>query len=979
MTHSGLNKEQEKAVMHPGGPLLMAAGAGSGKTKALTSRLKELISRGTPPHEVIAITFTNKAAGEMRERVFGTSAKTPWSSRFPVQGHPFIGTFHSLGAKILNQELAQTGRKSGFSIFDSDDSLSLIKKICTALDLSKDQFRPPMVASRVSSLKSELKNADELLESPDKRDRIFYEIWQRYERALVENNAFDFDDLIEKPVRLFLAHPEILARYQTAITQVLVDEYQDINTAQYQLVRLLALKHKNLSVVGDDFQCLPPGTLISTPQGNKKIEFLKKGDVVTAASGHGEVCKMNISAVKKFTHRGPLIKITTTDGDILRLTPNHIVFARLQLTEEVHYVYLMYRKNKGFRIGLAKSSRWGKEGRQIGLIVRCNQEKADKMWILKVCAGRAEAEYYEYYYAFTYGIPTVVFDTNGRSMKLTQGHVDKLFSLIDTRKKAEALMKNELLYFSYPHWSPQGTIRHSASRIRIRLAFFDDPRKSIARPWSMSRISLNTSNEKLRATLEAAGIKTRAGKKWSAKNWRFESGSLDYGKLEQLVDKIQNMDTDLECVRSACLTDKKRLFFQPAAHLRPTMAIAVKNRNRIEEKIIKSVEIENYIGPVYDLDIENVHNYIANNIVVHNSIYAFRGADMRNFLNFHADWPDATIIKLEQNYRSTGNIISAASAVIKYNKLQTPKNLWTENPDGGQVRIVAAEDPDTEATWIANEIRDLQANSYKLQAAPSIGIIYRTNAQSRAIEQALISENIPYKIFGGLKFYDRKEIKDILAGLRLAVNPQDSMSIERLRKSLGVQGSKTVLNEIPSLGERLPAAELINFFIEKSNYKELLEAKFDNPQERLENIAELTAFAASFTTLEEFLERASLLQSSDVPAGRLTDQLTNRLTEPVNLMTIHIAKGLEFDYVFIAGCNEGTLPHEKSLGTAEEVEEERRLMYVAMTRARKQLYILFHAFPSRFLHEIPEELCDFVSVSGLMDKLPSEDDMWIEN
>lgn len=609
MSSSELNKEQEAAVRHPGGPLLMAAGAGSGKTKALTSRLKELINRGTPPHEIIAITFTNKAAKEMRERVFGKDAPEPaWNSKFPTIGIPFIGTFHSLGARILKQELHNVKRRPGFSIFDDDDSLSIIKSICKEMNLAKDQFRPPVIAQRIGNIKSELKEASDLLDSPDRRDLVFLEIFNRYERELIKNNAFDFDDLIEKPVRLFEEYPEILKKYQESFSHILVDEYQDINTAQYRLVRLLANNHKNISVVGDDAQ----------------------------------------------------------------------------------------------------------------------------------------------------------------------------------------------------------------------------------------------------------------------------------------------------------------------------------------------------------------------------AIYSFRGADFRNFLNFHRDWPSATIIKLEQNYRSTKNIITAAGAVIKNNKLQTPKELWTDNPDGELIKVVAAEEADTESTWIANEIRDIRSK----QKHATIGIIYRTNAQSRAIEQALISENIPYKIFGGLKFYDRKEIKDILAGLRLAANPTDSVSVERLQKSLGVRGSRAILQEIPGLGGTLAAAELINFFMNKTHYKDLLEAKFNNPQERLENIAELTAFAASFTSLEEFLERAALLQSADMPAGTLEE--ASGPINPVNLMTIHIAKGLEFDYVFVIGCNEGVLPHERSLASGEDVEEERRLMYVAMTRARKSLYLLFHAFPSRFLYEIPNELCEFVSPTGAMDALPTEDEMWIE-
>jgi DNA helicase-2/ATP-dependent DNA helicase PcrA len=485
------------------------------------------------------------------------------------------------------------------------------------MELDKESFKPSALLSKIGTVKSELKDISEYFESADKREQIFAEVFTRYERALIEQNAFDFDDLIEKPVRIMLADPKVKEHYQNIISQVLVDEYQDVNTTQYQLVKLLAEKHQNVSVVGDDFQ----------------------------------------------------------------------------------------------------------------------------------------------------------------------------------------------------------------------------------------------------------------------------------------------------------------------------------------------------------------------------SIYQFRGADMRNFLNFTRDWPNATIIKLEQNYRSTSNIISAASAVIANNKVQTPKKLWTENPAGEMVKIIAAEDQNSEAEWIAKEIRNLRRKDREAE----IAILYRTNAQSRAIEQALISANLPYKIYGGLKFYDRKEIKDVLAGLRLALNPQDAVSAERLAKSLGKRASATVIEKISGKGNDLPAAELIDLFLLSANYTELLEKDFNNSQERAENISELINFASSFTTLEEFLERAALLGSSDAPDGRSKE--TNSPSNdgsyvsnaPINLMTVHVAKGLEFDNVFIAGVNEGMLPHERSMTSDSQVEEERRLMYVAMTRAKKMLYILFFSFASRFIYEIPKDLCTFESSGGAYRELSSNDDeMWLE-
>jgi superfamily I DNA/RNA helicase len=256
-------------------------------------------------------------------------------------------------------------------------------------------------------------------------------------------------------------------------------------------------------------------------------------------------------------------------------------------------------------------------------------------------------------------------------------------------------------------------------------------------------------------------------------------------------------------------------------------------------------------------------------------------------LNFTKDWPNATLVKLEQNYRSTGNIIAGANAVIKNNTVQTPKNLWTENPDGEPIVIVSAEDSETEASWVAGEIRRLRNKNPETE----VGILYRTNAQSRAIEQALIANNLPYKIFGGLTFYQRKEVKDVLAGLRLAHNPLETASAERIQASLGKRAGTPVISAMRESmqGENgaRTAPELIEIFLKASNYKDFLDEKFTNGDERMDNIAELINFSGSFATLGEFLERAALLQSSDRPS---TQQ--GRSGQPVNLMTIHIAKGL---------------------------------------------------------------------------------------
>lgn len=579
LLYHNLNKKQAEAVDYSNGPLLIVAGAGSGKTRVLTSRLMAILKSGVNPENIIAITFTNKAAKEMANRVATIANHS--DKRLAISDLPFIGTFHSLGARILKKEAKLFKRTQNFSIFDSDDSLRLIKNMVKNFNLGESwkDINPIILRKEFSRIKNELSEIE------DEEDSLGY-FFNEYEKELERNNAFDFDDLIEKPVRIFQNHKLVFEKYQNQFQYILVDEFQDTNTSQYFFIKLLAQKCKNLSVVGDDAQ----------------------------------------------------------------------------------------------------------------------------------------------------------------------------------------------------------------------------------------------------------------------------------------------------------------------------------------------------------------------------SIYKFRGSDFRNFLNFEQDWPDTKVVFLEQNYRSTGNIIKAASGVIGNNKFQKPKNLWTENPDGQLVKVVEHQDEDEEAIWIAGKLSDVSCQM------SNVAILYRTNAQSRAIESALIERGIAYKIFGGVKFYERKEIKDIVAVLRWAFNFNDSISFERIKTNFLKKPFLKIQEKIPKISQTLAPAELISRILEITDYLNQLKKNYDNFRERIENINELIYYALEFDNLHDFLEKISLFQSGDATKNKL--DIDGRMSN-VYLMTIHLAKGLEFDKVFIAGCNEGLMPHQMSYDSEAEIEEERRLMYVAMTRAKKELIINFYNLPSRFLSEIPPELVEF--------------------
>lgn len=570
-------------------PLLIVAGAGTGKTRTLTSRVVSFIEEGVPPGEVCAITFTNKAAKEMEARIGNALGRSSGAG-----GRPFIGTFHSLGARILRKYAGALGRTPNFVIFDDHDSFALIKKILKDLDRRKES--PALHRDKIS----EIKNGSA---PPEKFPAAARDVFTRYENALRDSNAFDFDDLLQKAVLLFKKDPAALERYRRVFTHILIDEYQDLNDMQYEFIRLLA----------------------------------------------------------------------------------------------------------------SPSARGG-QGASVSVV----------------------------------------------------------------------------------------------------------------------------------------------------------------GDAEQ-------------------------------------------------------------------------------------TIYGWRGSNIEIFLRFPDEWPGSNMVTLTQNYRSTKNILGAASAVIAKNayetKVKRATGLWTENPEGPPVTIVETVSEDAEAEWIAEKIME----GFRSGGAGdplSTAILYRTNAQSRALEQALLLRRLPYRVFGGLKFYERREIKDVIAGLRYALNPADVVSRERLEKTFSKRVFRELDQALRGNGSLAPLA-LIGLFLKSSGYLEYIERSLTNPRERRENIEELIHFAGGYGDLPALLEEIALLQATDVLADKRTPN-----GKEISLMTIHLAKGLEFDRVFVAGCVEGLLPHARSIDTKEELQEERRLMYVAMTRARGELYLSFYGIPSRFLGEIPEEHAAFENFGG---------------
>lgn len=631
-----LNDKQYEAVVNTEGPCLVIAGAGSGKTKVLTHKIAYLIDeKGVLPWNILAITFTNKAANEMKERIeglVGDVAKDIW-----------MGTFHSVCVRILRRFIDRIGFDSSFIIFDTSDQRTLIKACIKNIGLDDKMFTDRSVQSEISNAKNEMLEPDQytLRANGDFRKEKIALVYEMYQKRLKENNAIDFDDIINYTIKILMDNPDVLEYYSDKFKYVLVDEYQDTNKSQFTLVTLLASKNGNITVVGDNDQ----------------------------------------------------------------------------------------------------------------------------------------------------------------------------------------------------------------------------------------------------------------------------------------------------------------------------------------------------------------------------GIYSFRGADISNILNFERDFPGTKIIKLEQNYRCTGNILKAANSVIKNNEVKYKKQLWTENDVGNLPKVYSAKNEYDEGTYIATQIEHLRREEKYNYS--DFAILYRMNTQSRAIEEILRREGIPYKIIGGLKFYERKEIKDVISYLRLIQNPSDNISlkrvinepkrgigktsldnIEKLAEDTGISmyeiiknadqyglnrvflNSREFVNVIEELRNKkddMKISELIKETLNKSGYTKALEEENTiEAENRIENLDEFLTVAIEFedesaeNKLSDFLEGITL--SSDIDNMEETD-------DSVTLMTLHSAKGLEFPVVFLVGMEEGIFPGYKSISEPKELEEERRLCYVGITRAKKNLFLtcskqrtIFGSTScnpiSRFLKEIPEELLD---------------------
>ncbi len=1013
-----LNAPQRQAVLHDKGPLLIFAGAGSGKTRTLTRRIARLVlEENVPASRILAVTFTNKAAKEMRVRLdqlIGREAKYLW-----------MGTFHALCAQMLRIHGENIGLPKRFVIFDMDDQMRVVKDVLRELDLDSERNPPARMLGHISEWKNKLSTPSEAASTastPPKKQAA--RVYANYQKRLEAACALDFDDLLMQSVRLLRESPTSREFWSEKFLHILIDEFQDVNQAQFEWAKLLAAKHRNICVVGDDDQCVAAGQVVSTFGGEQPIEQVQEGDEVVAGAGRGTSINTQVSKVRAREYEGPLVEVRTRGGRTLRMTPHHMCFAKLGVRDDKYLVYLMERRDKGFRIGITVGAR--SDGRrpdlQLGLKVRANQEKADKMWILRVCDSRAEASYYEQLFAFEWGLPTTLFHVAGRGVSMTQEHVNALYARIDTRTRAARLLESLNFSAQHPHYRPGGLVDgESTSRHVVHVTAFGANAPSQASPWFRHRVWLNTSGRALEEQVQRASLDTRVGAKGT---WRIERSYADLGRTALLAHTIARAvgseEEPADIAHWAALTEGRKMALMPASHLHPTMLVPVLEGARVVEDEIESVQSIPYKGTVHDLDVAHAHNYAVGGILVHNSIYAWRGADVQIILDFERHFTDAQVIRLEQNYRSTQNILDAAHGVISKNFGRQPKRLWTQSGGGGRVILHGAANAQEEALWVVRQVEVLKRERKGKLA--DFAILCRINAQSRPFEEAFMRARVPLKLIGTQRFYDRKEIRDLVSYLKVLYNPNDAMSLGRIinvpARGIGIttverlqaianesglslfetifhsggevlgrsidmklEGLRRVLKALQEdVQQATTVVEIIEQVLVRTQYLEFLRSEKEGRGiDRAANIEEFTSAAGDFDArmsdedwgeapsegapfLGLFLESSALDNAVDKNGAA---------EDAVSLMTLHSAKGLEFPVVFMVGMEQGLLPHGRALESmsGDELEEERRLCYVGMTRAQEQL-ILTHAAqrtmhgrtestqPSQFLDEVPGKLLE---------------------
>jgi DNA helicase-2/ATP-dependent DNA helicase PcrA len=1036
-----LNKEQVKAVEHEGGPLLIIAGAGTGKTTVITRRIAYLIiSKKAKPEEILALTFTDKAAQEMEERV---DVLVPYGYT-----EVWISTFHSFGDRVLRDEALALGLNPMFQVLSRPEQVIFFKEHLFEFPLR--YYRPlgdptkyiEAMISLISRARDEDVTPEEYfsylgeLKGNGEKEEIEREeevalTYKMYQELKARYGKIDFGDQICLSLKLFRERPAILKKYQERFKYILIDEFQDTNYAQFQLVRLLAEKQRNIAVTGDDDQCLPPGTRITTLEGEKKIEDIRPKDKVITAVGKGYTSGSIVERVFRRKKKSRFLTFQTEKGYKLKTTANHKMFSfvpPVPARKDIYYVYLMQRGNLGWRLGVTSD-----------LAGRLRLERsADRIIGIKGFKSEEEARYYETLWSLKYSIPTVCFKER-EGVAIAGEWLDKLYTEINTNTNAGVLAKDLDVDLEAHHFCLDGVNRGSSLRVKINLEMCyrkystkvgrGNPLKN---PLVTHHASLETSDEETIGKMVKAGIPLKKAKK--GMRVRFENRDLQtVGVFAEKLREITGGFLENKCSIGTINIQHRPALLMPASNVLLGHYLPVlENGKIIYDKVVKiSEEIGEEV--VYDLEIGQTHNFIANGVVVHNSIYKFRGAAISNILNFTDVYPKAEQIVLTRNYRSPQIILDTAYELIKNNnpdrlevRNSIDKRLLAETKEeGSPPKHLHYDTLSTESDEVAKLIEKKVASgkySYK-----DFAILVRSNDDADPFLRAMNMKNIPYRFSGNQGLYTREEVRILVSFLRAIAKFHDSISLYHLassqiyklpvldlmkmmdyaqRKKVSLQEVLLNFEKIPELkvtphkqikklkedfenylkaSTKLPTGQFLYKFLKESGYlNKIIESETPSAEEKIQNIRKffniLTKFGkiAQLDRVPQFVEYLDMLvEAGDDPAVAEVDSDL----DAVNVLTIHKAKGLEFPVVIMVSLVSQRFPVrgrkepiELPLPLIEEkdilpsgdfhLQEERRLFYVGMTRAKKELYLTSaRDYGGKRSRKVSPFLCEALGVS----------------
>jgi DNA helicase-2/ATP-dependent DNA helicase PcrA len=1021
----GLNAAQREAVTHDAGPLLIIAGAGTGKTTVITRRIAWLIARKKArPEEILALTFTDKAAAEMEERV---DTLVPYG-----YADVEISTFHAFGDRLLRENALELGLQPDFRVLNRAEQVIFfrdrlfqlpleryrplgdptrhIQAMITLISRCKDEDISPgeyaACAERLAALAAAAPEDEELRERAAQQLELA-RTYAKFQELMAASGAIDFGDQIVHALRLLRARPYVLGGYQRRFKYVLVDEFQDTNWAQFEIVKLLAARHSNVACVADDDQCLPPGTLVETPEGRRPIEDIRAGDQVITAIGKSFV---GVSAVTRVFHRKVRTRFRTFEtesGHRVTTTDNHKMFCyvpRVAASKRHIYVYLMERRGSGWRIGVTND-----------LPVRlCLERSADRIVGLQAFDSVAEARYFETLWSLKYGIPTLPFKPR-KSMRVVGVFLDRLFAEIDTRKAAERLASLLGVDLDAHHFALGGVHRGGQSRAKIlvRMCHRRFVPKAGARLVKAARIlhavSLETSAPDVIEKLKAAGLALRKAKK----GWVFKmtSASLqEVGAKAEVLRDVTDGILEVRFVIGKARMKYKAALVMPAANVLPGHDLPVLKGTRIVYERVSRVSEELRTSTVYDLEVDRTHNFVADGVVVHNSIYKWRGAAISNVLGFLDRYPGARQIVLTENYRSPQPILDSAYRLIKNNnpdrlevKYGITKHLTAVTQNEGREPVhLHYETASQEADAVAAMIQERAAEG--AWKHDDVAILVRSNNDADQFLRSLNLRGIPWTFSGNAGLYGRPEIRLLIAFLRSVAHPDDSVSlhylalsdiyqvpivdvtrcttyadrrhrwlfdvfrgvetIRELRDEVEDEGREAVrrlvvdLTRYMELAREMPTGELLYQFLVDSGWlARMSKAATARDEAEVQNISKFfrrvqdASKALRYDNVREFVNHLDAL----IDAGEDPPVVEADVETPaVRVLTVHKAKGLEFPVVFLVTLVQDKFPlrgRKEALEVPGELikdtlpsgdfhkQEERRLFYVGMTRAKRELYL----------------------------------------